>query len=154
MKRSSTRTQSGPAAGGNPYIDAVQFSDGWLEVKLRRELAEHQQRVHLICLYDGGDERAIHEMLAFPAGTKRVTARFRPISGDTRVKFEPVVHVDGQPSQRTIEIKPEMTPTWIELQILNAIRTDQEFDQVSALIEAEYSALRITEIEENQQLSG
>lgn len=153
MKRSGTRTQMGPAAGGNPYIDAVQFSDGWLEVKLRRELDNRQQRIHLICLYDGGDERAIHEMLRFPAGTKRVTARFRPIGSNASLKFEPVVHVGRQPPQQTIEITPEMTPAWVDLQLLNAFRSDQEHDRISALIEADDSVLKVTKINENQQLS-
>jgi hypothetical protein len=141
----------GPAVDGTPYIDAVQFSDGWLEVHLRREFGERQQRIHLLCLYDGGDERTIHEMLPFPAGTKRVTARFRPISDNTSLKFEPVVHVGGQPSQQTVETTPEMTPAWIELRILNAARPDQEYDQVSALIETDASTLNITDIDENHQ---
>lgn len=154
MKRSGTRTQMGPGSGGEPYIDAVQFADGWLVVKLKRGLTEYPQRVHVICLFDDGDESVIHEEVQFPDEQKRAVARFEPGGDDGNIEFEPVVHVDGQPPQRTIAVAPEMTPAWIELRMLNASRSSQEFDRLSALIEEGDAGLKVTELDEDEQFTG
>lgn len=153
MQRSHDRSQMGPAAGGDPYVQAVSINDGWLTVELKRTLADLPQRVHIVCRFADGAEQAIHEQVAVPSGTKHVTVRFKPTANGRQLSFEPVTHMAATPPTRSLP--PDIqVPTWIQFIVKNAIGAGQEFDTVAARIEQNESGVTIDALDEDRSLGA
>jgi len=141
----------GPGSGGNPYVRSVAFRRGYLEVGIRRELAQFPQRLHLLAIHSRDGPETIHEQIGLDTDEKTVTVRFEPTTDDTLI-FEPIVPLSETVPERDVELPADALPIRIVFRAVNAKRPSKEFDAVTATLEADNESPSVTDLTDGNQI--
>lgn len=149
MRRS--RTQMGPDTSGNPFVRAVTVRRGWLTVGIRRELAEYPQRLHLVAIHPDEGPQTIHESIGLDTDEKTVTVQFEPTT-DNGLVFQPAVPLAESAPDETAHLLDGALPTQIAFRLVNAERTSNEFDAVTATLDAQDGSALVTDLTDGIQL--
>jgi hypothetical protein len=141
----------GPGASGNPFVRSVTVRRGWLKIGIRRELAEYPQRLHLIAIHPDEGPQTIHESIGLDTDEKTVTVQFEPTT-DTKLVFQPAVPLAESTPDETAYLLEGALPTQIAFRLVNAERTSQEFDAVTATLDAQGGSPSITDLTDGIQI--